>query len=184
MPDVDPLGTDTTMLVGVQLVDVAGIPLKVTVLEPWEGPKFTPEIVTELPTAPATGDKLLIKGVCDTLNGTPLLTSPFAVITIFPDVAFIGTGTSMLVELQLVGDAAVPLNVKVLEPCAEPKFVPPIITEAPGAATLGDSQVIEGAELCAPKFTETLLKFAVERVDVPVLSATKPTYTFAAMLSV
>ncbi len=37
----------------------------------------------------------------------------------------------MLVALQLEGDADVPLNLTVLVPCVEPKFVPVIVTEAP-----------------------------------------------------
>ena len=113
----------------------------------------------------------MIKGVCDTLKGTPLVASPFTVATIFPDVAFRGTGTSMLVGLQLVGDAAAPLKLNVLAPCVEPKFVPSINTDAPGTATPGDTHVMEGAELCAPKLTETLSNVAVDRVAVPSLPA-------------
>ena len=36
----------------------------------------------------------------------------------------------MLVALQLVGVAAIPLNVTVLVPCVAPKFVPVIVTGA------------------------------------------------------
>ena len=42
-----------------------------------------------------------------------------------------GTGTTMLVALQLVGVAAVPLNFTVLVPCVAPKFVPVIVTDVP-----------------------------------------------------
>ena len=37
----------------------------------------------------------------------------------------------MLVALQLVAVATVPLNVTVLVPCVAPKFVPVTVTEAP-----------------------------------------------------
>lgn len=47
---------------------------------------------------------------------TPLLATPLTVTTTFPLVAPLGTGTAMLVALQLVGVAAVPLNVTVLDP--------------------------------------------------------------------
>jgi hypothetical protein len=90
----------------------------------------------------------------------------------------------MLVGLQLVGDAAAPLKLNVLAPCVEPKFVPSINTDAPGTATPGDTHVMEGAELCAPKLTETLSNVAVDRVAVPSLPATRPTYAFASMLIV
>ncbi len=62
---------------------------------------------------------------------TPLLDAPPTLTTTFPVLAAAGTGTTMLVELQLVGVAAVPLNVTVLEPCVEPKPVPTIVTEVP-----------------------------------------------------
>ena len=62
---------------------------------------------------------------------TPLLAAPPTVTTTFPVVAPLGTGTTMLVALQLVGVAAVPLNVTVLVPCVAPKFVPAIVTEVP-----------------------------------------------------
>lgn len=50
------------------------------------------------------------------VNGTPLLARPEAVTTTLPVVALAGTGTTMLVLLQLVGVADVPLNVTVLVP--------------------------------------------------------------------
>jgi hypothetical protein len=65
---------------------------------------------------------------------TPLLATPPTVTTTFPVVAPVGTGTAMLVALQLVGvPAAVPLNVTVLVPCVIPKFVPVIVTGVPTA---------------------------------------------------
>ena len=57
-----PVGTGTAMLVALQLVGVAAVPLNVTVLEPWLEPKFVPVIVTEVPTVPLVGDKLVMLG--------------------------------------------------------------------------------------------------------------------------
>jgi hypothetical protein len=52
---------------------------------------------------------------------TLLLVMPPTVATTGPVVAPAGTGATICVLLQLVGDAAVPLKVIVLPPCAEPK---------------------------------------------------------------
>jgi hypothetical protein len=51
-----------------------------------------------------------------TVKRAPLLATPDSVITTLPVVAPVGTGTTMLVGLQLGGVAAVPLKVTVLEP--------------------------------------------------------------------
>src|SRR6266700_2677528 len=57
-------GTIATICVSVQLVtEVAGCPLKVSVLLPWLPPKFVPAIVTEVPTIPVVGDTPVMTGV-------------------------------------------------------------------------------------------------------------------------
>jgi len=123
LPVVAPVGTGATMLVALQLVGVAVVPLNVTVLGPCDALKFVPAIVTEVPTAPEVGLKLVMLGAeaVVTVNDTPLLTTPPTVTTTLPVVAPVGTGATMLVALQLVGVAVVPLNVTVLEPCVKPK---------------------------------------------------------------
>jgi len=45
-----------------QLVGVAAVPLNLTVLVPWLLPKWVPVIVTDAPTAPEVGDRLVIVG--------------------------------------------------------------------------------------------------------------------------
>ena len=60
------------------------------------------------------------------------------VTTTLPVVAPEGTGTVMLVSLQLVGVAATPLNVTVLVPWVEPKSHPDIVTVLPTPPELGD----------------------------------------------
>ena len=69
----------------------------------------------------------------------PLLFTPPTVTTRLPVVAPVGTVATMLVALQLVGVAAVPLNVTVLVPCVAPKFVPVTVTEVPMTPEVGDS---------------------------------------------
>ena len=74
MPVVAPFGTGATIEVALQLVGVAVVPLNVTVLVPWVEPKFVPVIVTDVPTAPEVGDKLVMLGAgAVTVNNTPLL---------------------------------------------------------------------------------------------------------------
>ena len=74
-------------------------------------------MVTAAPTAPEVGDRLLMLGVGDTVNATPLLATPLTVTTTLPVEAPAGTLIVMLVALQ---DVAVPpfvlLNVTVLVP--------------------------------------------------------------------
>jgi hypothetical protein len=66
LPVVAPVGTGSTMLVALQeVIVVAAVPLKVTVLVPWVAPKFVPAIVTDVPTAPEVGLRLEMVGAVD-----------------------------------------------------------------------------------------------------------------------
>ena len=140
--------------VALQLVTVAVVPLNCTVLEPWVEPKFVPVIVTDAPTAPDVGDKLVMLGADTTVNDDPLLATLLTVTTTLPVVAPEGTVATIEVAPQLViVVAVVPLNFTVLEPCVEPKFVPVIVTDAPTAPVVGDRLVILGAAKAAPEKT-------------------------------
>jgi hypothetical protein len=153
-PVVTPAGTAATMLVALQLVGVAAVPLKLTVLLPGDTPKFAPVIVTEVPTGPEFGLRLVILGAEPeaevTVNATPLLATPPTVTTTFPVVAPAGTTTTMLVALQFVGVAAVPLKVSVLLPCDAPKFVPVIVTDVPATPEAGFRLAIFGTKDVEP----------------------------------
>jgi hypothetical protein len=98
LPVVAPLGTLTVMLVALQALAVpADVPLKVTVLVPWLKPKFVPVMVTEVPTGPDVGDRLVMLGAGTvTVKLTPLLACPPTVTTTLPVVAPLGTVTVML----------------------------------------------------------------------------------------
>src|ERR1700746_1383158 len=161
-PVVAPVGTDVAMLVALQLVTVAAVPLKVTVLVPCEAPKVVPVIVTAVPTGPEVGDRLVMFGVDDTVKLTPLLATPPTVTTTLPVVAPVGTDVAMLVALQLVTVAAVPLKVTVLVPCVDPKFVPVIVTAVPTGPEVGDRLVMFGVD---------------DTVKLTPLLATPPTVT-------
>jgi hypothetical protein len=104
-----------------------------------------PVSVTDAPTAPEVGETVVMPGVPTTVKLFPLLATPETVTTTFPVVAPVGTGTTMLEALQLVGVAVVVLNLTVLVPCVDPKFVPAIVIEAPTAPELGVRLLMVGA---------------------------------------
>lgn|SRR5712664_1310520 len=116
LPVVAPVGTGATIIVGLQLEGVDAEPLKVTVLVHCVFPKFVPVIKTEVPTGPDGGVMFVMLGVGRTVKATPLLAIPPTVATTLPVVDPAGTGTAILVALQLLGVATIPLNVSVLVP--------------------------------------------------------------------
>jgi hypothetical protein len=145
LPVVAPVGTVATICVAVQLpIDVAVVPLNVTVPLPCVEPKFAPVIVTAAPTAPVVGETFVMLG--STVNVTPLLLTPLAFTTTLPVVAPTGTVATIMSEPQLViVVAVVPLNVTVPLPCVEPKCAPLIVTDTPTAPDVGDTLVMLGA---------------------------------------
>jgi len=113
-PVVALAGTGATMLVALQLVGAAGVPLNVRVLDPWVVPKSVPVTVIEVPMPPEVGERPSILGA--NVNVTPLLACPATVTTTGPVEAPAGTGATILVSVQLEGVATVPLKVIVLDP--------------------------------------------------------------------
>ena len=145
-PVVAPLGTGTLMLVPFQLVGVATVPLNVTELVPCVVPKFAPANVTAVPTVPDVGLRLvMLGGDAVTVKLTGLLANPPTVTITLPVVAPAGTATTMLVSLQVVVAAGVPLNVTVLVPGVAPKFAPAIVTALPTTPEEGFRLVMLGA---------------------------------------
>ena len=144
-PVVAPEGTGTTMLEALQDVGLADTPLKVTVLAPWVAPKFEPVMVTDVPTVPELGVRVLTIGVGNiTVKLTPLLATPLAFTTTFPEVAPLGTVAEMLPAAQLVTEAVVPLNVTLPFPCVDPKLDPVIVTDVPIPPEVGERLVMLG----------------------------------------
>ena len=108
-------------------------------------PKLAPLIVTEAPTGPEVGERLVIEGGGVTVKGDPLLATPPTVTTTFPVVAPAGTTATIDVALQLVIEVAVvPWKVTVLVLCVPPKLEPLIVTELPTGPEVGERLVIEG----------------------------------------
>jgi hypothetical protein len=179
-PVVAPAGTGATMLVALQLVGVAATPLNFTVLVPCVAPKFAPLIVTDTPTNPDVGLKLDMLGAgTATVKVTPLLATPPTVTTTFPVVAPAGTGATMLVALQLVAVAAIPLNVTALVPCVAPKFAPLIVTDAPANPDVGFRLVMLGPGAVTVKLTPLLATPPAVTTTFPVVA---PAGTTAPML--
>jgi hypothetical protein len=141
-PVVAPTGTGATMVVLLQLVGAAGIPLKLTTLDTCVLPNPLPLIVTAVPTGPTAGDTLVIVAGIVNVSGFEFW---LATVTINgPVVAFVGTGTAMLESLQVEGVPATPLNVTVLDPCDAPKFPPAIVTLSPALPVAGVALKIYG----------------------------------------
>src|SRR2546430_16403535 len=108
-----------------------------------------------------------------TVKLTPLLATPPTVTTTLPVVVPAGTGTTMLVALQLVGVAAVPLNVTVLVPCVIPKLAPVIVTDMPTNPDVGFRLAMLGAGVALFTLTGT-----------PALAAVFPEVSVATAVNV
>src|SRR3954470_2316191 len=102
-----------------------------------------------------------------TVKGAALLATLFTVTTRLPVVAPLGTGATMLDDVQLVGVAVVPLNLTVLVPGAVPKFVPLIVTDVPTGPLPGETFVIDVPALV------TFIFFALLATP-PTLTTTPP----------
>jgi len=97
----------------------AGVAVNVTIVPAGnEAVQVDPQSIPVglLVTVPDPGPLLLTVSVNLIVKVTPLLASPPTVTTTGPVVAPEGTGATIDVALQLVGVAAVPLNVTVLVP--------------------------------------------------------------------
>src|SRR5829696_5818270 len=86
----------------------------------------------------------VIVPVSPTPKVTPLLAMPPTVTTTGPVAAPAGTGATILVLVQLVGVAVMPLNVTVLLPCVAPKVEPFIVTLVAIGPAAGERLLIDG----------------------------------------
>ena len=149
-PVAAPEGTTAVMLVLLHDdIDVADMPLNVTLPFPCDGPKFVPAITIDELTAPVLGVRLLMLGAAVTVNSTPLLALPLTVTTTLPVVAVLGTVAVMLFELKLVIVAVLLLNVTVALDWFVPKLLPAITTDDPMAPVFGVRLLIVGAAAAA-----------------------------------
>jgi len=176
LPKLKLLGTVTAMLVALQLVTLAPVLPKFTVLPPCVEPKLVPVIVTAVPTGPEVGDRLVIPGV--TVKFDPVLAWPPTVTTTdtLPKLKPLGTVTAMLVALQFVTLAPVLPKFTVLVPCVEPKLVPVMVTAVPTGPEAGDRLAMPGVTV---KFEPLLAAVPTVTTTLPVVA---PLGTFTTML--
>ncbi len=179
------MGTGTMMLVALQLVGTVATPLKVTVLVPCDDPKFVPVIVTDVPTSPRGGVRLATAGAAVggggavTVKSTPLLFTPLASTTTFPVVAPVGTVAVMLVPVQLVTEAVLPLKMTALVAWVAPKFDPAMVTEVPTCPEVGLKLVTAGGGMTV----KALLLLAIPPTVTTTLPVVAPTGTWAVILT-
>jgi hypothetical protein len=142
-PVAAPAGTVTTMVVALEEVTVALMPLKNCTTG--EAPKLVPVRVTVAPGAPLVGEKLVMAGVASTVKLEALVAvTPDVVTEIGPVDAPEGTSTVNEVEAAPVTVAAVPLNSTMLLDGVVLKLVPVIVTVAPTAPLVGEKLVMVG----------------------------------------
>lgn len=145
VPVAAPVGTEVVMLAAVLAVATAVVPLNLTVLFAGVVSKFVPVIVTEDPTGPLIGLKLLIVGGVTIVKFAELVAvSPFTVTVIAPEVAPTGTVQVILVEVLAELVAVVLLNFTMLLAKAGSKFVPVIVTTVPTPPLAGIKEVMVG----------------------------------------
>jgi len=143
-PVVAPAGTVTVNWPFVHPVAAAAnVPLNVTVLVPCGEPKFVPITVIELFIAPCDAESATMLGPGVKL--TPLLGTPPAETMTLPGVAPIGTGATMLFDIQLVGAESVPLNDTAPATFDGPKPDPVIVMGVLTFAVEAESDVMIGA---------------------------------------
>jgi hypothetical protein len=135
--------------VSLQLVELSAVPFNVMVFDPCVKPKLAPMIVTEVPIDPDAGEIPTIPAEVS-VKARPLLLIFDTVTTILPVVP-LGTGATIWVLLHVVGVVVIPLNVTVLDPCIEPKFVPVIVTGVPTEPEVGDRLARIGATVLVPR---------------------------------
>jgi hypothetical protein len=144
-PEVAPAGTLVSIEVVLAASTFAIVPLKVTTLSNSSESKFSPVIFTLASTRPLDGLKLVICGDGITIKLLALvMVTPFTVIVIFPKIEPTGTMAVMVVEVDPVTTAVTSLNLTTLSEAVVLKFVPVIITIAPGAPLTGLKSVIVG----------------------------------------
>ncbi len=175
-PVFAPTGTEVAILDVVSEVTVAVVPLKDTtgmVI------KFVPEIVTAVLTAPLVGLNPVMVGVGNTVKIDPeVMVTPLTVIDIAPVDAPTGTAVAIVVVVNEVTAAVVPLNDiagVVL------KFVPVMMTIAPTAPLVGLKLVTVGVD----RITKLLVLKTVTPLTVTeILPEVEPAGTKAVMLLV
>ena len=108
---------------------------------PRKEPKFSPSIVTTVPSGPELDDREWTDGSPDpesvTVKATPLLACPLTVTTTLPVIASVGTGTRISSSLQLLAEVHTPLKLTPPMSTAGPNLEPRIVTVVPSGPRAG-----------------------------------------------
>jgi len=173
LPVVAPIGILAVMLEAVDVKTTAVVPLNFTVLLDGILLKFSPLITTLAPIAP-------LSGVIDVMVGDPstlkllllVIVIPLTMILIGPVVAPAGIVVVILVVVDAVTVAGIPLNETVLLVGVVLKFVPEIIMVAPSAPLLGLNPVSVGVGATEKLFAlNTVIPFNESEI-LPVVAPT------------
>ena len=134
------------MLVALQLVGVAAVPLNLTVLVPCVAPKFVPVIVTDVPTGPDVGANVVMLGAAPHRERRPVARHPaYRHHHVARRRSRSAPALRCSSHSSSSASPAVPLNFTVLVPCVAPKFVPVIVTDVPTGPDVGANVVMLGA---------------------------------------
>jgi hypothetical protein len=141
-PVVVPLGTCVVMLVDVEAVTVAAVPLKLTVLPAGVVLKPAPWMVIVAPTIALAGLKEFIIG--GAIKSVVLVTDDSALVVtlIGPEDTPAGTTAVMVVEVEAVIVAGLPLKVTALLAGMVLKPSPVMITVVPAVPLAGEKELI------------------------------------------
>lgn len=180
LPVVAPDGTVVIILVEVEPVTIAGVPLNITALFAGVVLKFVPVIVIVAVTAPLMGVKAVIVGVGNTVKFVvPVIVTPLTIIEIGPVIAPAGMVAVMPVEVDEVTSAITPLNETVLFEGVVLKLVPEMVTVAPTAPLEGPKLVIVGEGKTVKFVALVMVTPLIVNVILPVVA---PAGTVAVML--
>jgi hypothetical protein len=145
VPVEAPTGTVVVILVAVDAVTTANVPLNLTTLLAGIVLKFNPDMVTVALTAPLDGLNPVIIGEGSTVKLDTLLTvTPFKVNDIGPVDAPTGTVVVILVVVDAMTTEATPLNVSTLSAAVVLKLLPVIVMVAPIAPLVGLNPDMDG----------------------------------------
>lgn len=153
-------------VVEVKVNELAGVPPKLTPVAPV---KSVPVMVTEVPTGPLAGVKLVMVGTTAVTVKLPELVAVLhpAVTLIVPVVAPVGTVVVIVVVVLKITVAGVPLNVITLFAATASKFDPVITMAVPSSPLVGVKLVIVGPGEIALRNTDTLKKVVTAKSGFP-----------------
>ena len=165
LPVVAPVGTVAVICVAEFTVNVAVVPLNVTLVAPV---RLVPVIATVVMAVPLVGLRVLSAGSgAVTMKGKPLLGPLSVVTTTLPVVAPAGTLVVICVAEFTVNVAVVPLSVT---PVAPARLAPVSTTVVPAVPAVGLSALMVGAGVVTVKARPLLVPPGVVTVTLPVLA--------------